>query len=163
MKLQECMVSWLAFFSLPSHQHNFKNITPNNIMFLWTLETGCGKTMSPIWQSQVGTFLFILLNHDVVFNRTKPIHRWSMPIFIFIFRVVEFLYKDWLPDQAVWSLFSLCGLPVPQPLTTQACPSMRSPCFVRARWPGVSLPTVGVEFAGCPLCCTSNSHSCRDC
>lgn len=127
-KLQECVVLWLAFFSLPLHQHNFKSTMPNNILFSWTIDVGCGKTIFqirayPRWRC----FSFILLYYDVLLTELNPCTDAPCLFSSSCFGWWNFFTKGWITWSRVWSLFSLCGLPLHQLLTLWGLPLLEVP------------------------------------
>lgn len=56
---------------------------------------------------------------------------------IFVFLVVEFLYKGWMTWFQMWSVFSLCGLLYIRAWPFQTCPFTRYICSLRVRPSGV--------------------------
>lgn len=69
--------------------------------------------------------------------------------FIFVFQWWNFLTKGLIAGSGVWSVFSLCGLPLHQLLTLSGLPFHVVPLPSENEGiRGLHLPTVGVEFAG---------------
>lgn len=136
-KLQECVVLWWAFFSLPLHQHNFKSIIPNNIM-LWNLDVGCGKTIFrirayPRW----GHFSVRLLYRDVLLTELNPFTDARRLFSSLHFGRWNFFTKGLM----TWSehdLFShyVVSLSIRSWPSGPASASVRHPCSLRVRWTG---------------------------
>lgn len=147
-KLQECVVLWWLFFPPLSTSTNSRTLCLTISCFCKTWTVDVVKQYPKWWHIPAEE---ISLLHYIMWcatDGTKPTHRWPTIISSLYFWVVEFPYKGLITWSIMWSVFSLCSLPLPQPLTLSGLPFHVVPLLSENEGIRDSKPS----HSGCGIC-----------